>query len=162
MQPKRWLGLAALNPGAAATVWSQYRNMSVVRFNLTSADDLATLETAATGLSRDLDVWAHGRGYVDVTISGMDLDHFLDRLPLSLASTHTMLIDDVAQLVRSTYPSQYQGRLADEPHQHSEIEARWIGASGDDAIFFSDYQPLDVRHSTPRVESGPWLTCGTK
>jgi hypothetical protein len=155
---------------------ARYRQMIVVRFNLTTVDDAAAIEKAIERFSKD--VWAYGRDFVDIGMNGKDLPSFLSVLPPTLGSAYTTLIHDVASLVHNTYPATYRNgntsptflevlqKVLDEESGRTRVLL-----SEDDSIFFSDYQPLSVRLPFPGAgdgasylrlqtkESRPSLTC---
>jgi len=162
--------------------WERYQQMIVVRFNFTTASEAAAVENVIRRFPKD--VWAHGKGFVDIGMDEKDLAPVLSVLPSSLGSAHTTLINDVASLVQSTFPAAYRSRHAATAPMIQEVlldsESRWTRAwlTEDDAIFFKDYQPLSVRRPmhhpfavplmahpvlgplTEEASDGSSLTCG--
>lgn len=128
---------------------ARYAQDVVLRFNVTTAEEEAALALAAE--TRFVDVWAVGKGFVDVRFGRRhDVGALIRELPESLHTAHSVLLADVAAAVYQSYPSMENNIAAS-----SVVGGRWQldpadGSStkqtrdGVDNVFFKDYQPLPV------------------
>ena len=132
----------------------------VLRFNITSSDELRSLSTAADTLF--LDVWEYTDDWVDIRLSKDILPSLLGLLPASLQHAHTPLLQerDLAKAIAGTYPSPRSGRPApspESPRYHSfgpELGAK----QSEHNLFFADYQPLSVIQPWMRLMSSLFTT----
>ncbi|GKT48837.1 putative metallocarboxypeptidase ecm14 [Colletotrichum spaethianum] len=120
-------------------------NEVVLRFNLTTAEEETAFAAAAARTF--LDVWTFNREYVDVRIHKGDIGSLLSLLPVSLKTSYSTLITDLAAAVYDTYPA------LDTPVQIHRVDGRRAdlkpARSGSENYFFQDYQKLDVGDSWP-------------
>lgn len=124
----------------------------VLRFNISSADEAASLSEAADVLL--LDVWEFAEDWVDIRLAKDIVPSLLGLLPASLQRSHTPLLRerDLAQAIYDTYPTP---RTPDQAHNAQSVHHRPYSpnlhpaSEGETNIFFHDYQPLSV------IE--PWL-----
>lgn len=121
----------------------RYADHIVVRFNVSAPDEEAALAGAADRLF--LDVWAVTPDFVDVRIRKDYVGPLLKLLPLSLRTSYSVLISDLAAAAWATYPTSRAGRDAfGQGSGASEpVPLRQYPDSVDN-VFFRDYQPLPV------------------
>jgi extracellular matrix protein 14 len=118
---------------------TKYADDIVLRFNLTTLEEEAALSEATSRLF--LDIWSFAEEYVDIRIRKQNVHSLLSLLPISLQTSHSTLIPDLASLIRNTYPSKYS---ALDHHRSQDGPVPLKAASPDDNLFFQDYQSLPV------------------
>ncbi|KAJ9142615.1 ECM14-like protein [Pleurostoma richardsiae] len=121
---------ADASPYSGSSMYAQYANEIVIRFNVTAEEEERALAEATDRLF--LDVWAFTTEYVDVRIHKDDISSLLSLLPKDLASSYSTLIPELSAAVYTTYPS--------ESSQKRDFQA----LESIDNLFFRDYQPLPV------------------
>ena len=140
----------------------------VLRFNLSTSEEAASLIDAADTLL--LDIWEFSHEWVDVRLSVDIVSSLLGLLPPSLTEAHIPLLRerDLAQAIRDTYPAARDRNSND--HRHNTLPSfqtsdrqpfsptlgRPAGAGTN--IFFSEYQPLSVIEPWMRLLSSLFTT----
>ncbi|KAK6403732.1 putative metallocarboxypeptidase ecm14, partial [Oleoguttula sp. CCFEE 5521] len=144
---------------APAHTAARYGSDVVLRFNVSSVDELDRLKDATDTLL--LDVWDYTSSWVDLRLAKDLVPSLLSLLPSSLKQSHMPLFQDIslAQAVYDTYPEPKDGRtarvaqhsVAQPAHfdQRAKLPSHRTSTSSDTNIFFTDYQPLTV--------IDPWL-----
>ncbi|KAJ5805753.1 uncharacterized protein N7503_003355 [Penicillium pulvis] len=123
--------------GPPLNVRERYETDVVLRFHLRHPEEAKALASASQALV--LDVWAITAEYVDIRLTDDMIPSLLDMLPPSLRTAHTPLMDDLVDMIYSTYP-----------RHHPKSWKSEHGFAGDgrvstvDDVFFRDYQPLEV------------------
>ncbi|CAL5875178.1 uncharacterized protein PFLUO_LOCUS9482 [Penicillium psychrofluorescens] len=126
------------NASPPSNIHSRYGSDVVLRFHLRQADEAEALAEASQVLL--LDVWAITSEFVDIRLAEEMIPSLLELLPRSLRSAYQPLMDDLANMIYATYPS--------NPHAGLDLDQGIISggkrtaAVGD--VFFRDYQPLSV------------------
>lgn len=136
--------IGSSDPPLPSNLRARYGGDVVLRFKITSRDELKAIADAADILY--LDVWETTDEWADIRIAKDILPSFLGLLPLSLRKAHTPLMQDLTQTVYETYPypehttqkclSTDSHKVREEPGQGREL-------------FFHEFQPLSVIY--------PWL-----
>jgi extracellular matrix protein 14 len=123
----------------------------VLRFNISTAEESASLADAADTLL--LDVWGFAHNWVDIRLSKDTVPLLLGLLPPSLQHAHTALLreQELAQAIVDSYQKHH-----DRPTAEGVLPARRPfspdlepSTRAETNIFFADYQPFSV------IE--PWL-----
>lgn len=114
---------------------SRYRDDVVVRFNVTNSADQVALAQAVN--EKRLDVWASTPQFVDIRLQENQLRPLLKLIPSSLQTQWSVLIPDLEEAVRATYPT--KGETGEFEGAAENLDAAYN-------IFFHDYQPLSVSH----------------
>ncbi|KAJ5933666.1 hypothetical protein N7454_005995 [Penicillium verhagenii] len=122
--------------GPPLNVRERYETDVVLRFHLRHPEEAEALASASQALV--LDVWAITATYVDIRLTDDMIPSLLDLLPPSLRTAHTPLMDDLVDMIYSTYPRQHPKSWKSE---HGFAPGR---VSTVDDVFFRDYQPLSV------------------
>ncbi|KAJ4401898.1 putative metallocarboxypeptidase ecm14 [Neurospora sp. IMI 360204] len=112
---------------------SRYRDDVVVRFNVTNSADQVALAQAVK--EKRLDVWASTPQFVDIRLQENQLRPLLNLIPSSLQTQWSILIPDLEEAVRATYPT--KGETGEFEDAAENLDAACN-------IFFHDYQPLSV------------------
>lgn len=133
------------------TLLAQYDGDIVLRFNVSSAEEVESLREAVSTLI--LDVWDFSHDWVDIRLADNLVPSLLGLLPRSLHDSHRPLLRerDLALAIWDTYPESGQKETipVTSPVPHRQFSARLPTSdarpkSSDSNIFFSDYQPLSV------------------
>ncbi|KAI9873782.1 MAG: putative metallocarboxypeptidase ecm14, partial [Watsoniomyces obsoletus] len=96
-----------------------------------------------------LDVWEVAEEWVDIRIAKDVVPSLLGLLPLSLKTSHTPLMHDLAQAVYDTYPRASRPEQRTFWHGSTSFEKQEEASQVPKDIFFQEYQPLSVLY--------PWL-----
>jgi len=133
----------------------------VLRFNISTAEEAASLAEAVDVLM--LDVWEFAHDWVDIRLSKDIIPSLLGLLPASLQAAHTPLLHerDLAHAIYSSYPSL--------KHSQSSSESIWSGGrplesvqqkhdDGESSIFFQEYRSLSVIEPWMRLISQEFST----
>ena len=115
---------------------SRYRDDVVVRFNVTDARDQALLAEAAK--ENRMDVWASTPQFMDIRLQKDQLRPLLTRIPVSLETQWSVVIPDLEEAVRATYP--VKSETSEFEDAAERVDAEYVKGN----IFFHDYQPLSV------------------
>ncbi|KAJ9212333.1 hypothetical protein DTO166G4_6115 [Paecilomyces variotii] len=121
-----------------AKTLARYGSDVVLRFQISSPREAEALAEATNILF--LDVWVATDEFVDIRLAQEMIPPLLGLLPKSLQKAHTLLIEDLAEMIYNSYPSSRRTSLGDQPvfspsmQQSPEISD----------LFFRDYQPLSV------------------
>lgn len=127
-----------------STSSSRYRDDIVVRFNVSNSRDQALLAHAAK--DNHMDVWASTPQFLDIRLPKDQLHPLLTRIPVSLEGQWRVLIPDLEEAVRGTYPTKSEtGEFEDAAER---LDAEYVKGN----IFFHNYQPLSV---SPLVLGSP-------
>ncbi|CAG8193476.1 unnamed protein product [Penicillium olsonii] len=121
-----------------ANIHARYGSDVVLRFLLRRPDEAEALAAASQVLF--LDTWAITSEFVDIRLAEDMIPSLLDLLPLTLRSSYTPLMENLADQIYASYPS----RRHDNPEfgAGAAVDAQKTAAMGD--LFFQDYQPLSV------------------
>jgi extracellular matrix protein 14 len=121
-----------------SNIHHRYGSDVVLRFHLRQPDEAVALSSASQVLF--LDIWAITSEFVDVRLAEEMIPSLLDLLPLTLRSSYTPLMDNLADMIYSSYPS----RRHDNPDfgEWAVLGGQKTAAIGD--LFFQEYQPLSV------------------
>lgn len=122
------------SPSAAPL--SRYRDDVVVRFNV--ADPTDQIALAHVVKEKKLDVWASTPEFVDIRLKKDQLQLSLELIPSSLRTQWNVLIPDLEEAVRATYPTKHNA--GDFEDAAEKLDATYMKGN----IFFHDYQPLSV------------------
>lgn len=150
--------------GPSRQTLAQYGNQLVLRFNITSEEQAASLSEASDILF--LDIWGSGANWVDLRVakdvvciqifpvlcnpdantSSRKLPSLLGLLPPSLQHAHKPLMqgNELARAVAATYPFSSafpDSALGSKRAFSPNIQKHGFSSSN---IFFNDYQPLGV------------------
>ncbi|KAJ5628722.1 hypothetical protein N7490_010950 [Penicillium lividum] len=123
--------------GPPLNVRERYETDVVLRFHLRHPEEAEALASASQALI--LDVWAITAEYVDIRLTDDMVPSLLDLLPPSLRTAHTPLMDDLVDMIYSTYPRQHPKSWKTE---HGFAPSGRVSTVDD--VFFRDYQPLSV------------------
>lgn len=121
-----------------ASVKARYNKDVVLRFNMSTPEEVAALEGAADTLF--LDVWAFTTTWADIRIAESDLPSLLGLLPKSLQTSYAPLMPNLSDAIYATYPSKKESTMKTK-HSFTDLTAQ---AGDSNNMFFSDYQPLSV------------------
>lgn len=129
---------------------AQYGSDVVLRFNVSTAEEVESLSEAADTLL--LDVWEFSRDWVDIRLAENLVPSLLGLLPTSLHHAHVPLLreNELARAIHDTYPSAREHESPGPaspplpPRPFSPTLQPSAGSSGPSNIFFADYQPLSV------------------
>ncbi|KAK3058911.1 putative metallocarboxypeptidase ecm14 [Extremus antarcticus] len=130
---------------------ARYGGDVVVRFNVSTAEEAASLAEAADTLL--LDVWEFSQDWVDIRLAKDIVPSLLGLLPTTLQQKHTPLLGerDLSHAIFNTYPAPPGQALSHPTTAVSHLRSRplTLQAShhddhGDSNIFFTNYQPLSV------------------
>ncbi|KAL1964972.1 hypothetical protein VTN77DRAFT_6172 [Rasamsonia byssochlamydoides] len=121
-----------------AKVLTRYGSDVVLRFELREPEEVQALADAVNVLF--LDVWDSTDAYVDIRLAQEVIPSLLGLLPRSLQNSHTLLIDDLSELIYASYPSHRSADLDQGPLFSPSLRQKSNVAD----LFFDDYQPLSV------------------
>ena len=129
-----------------SAVLARYGGDVVLRFNISSAEEVTALAEAVHVLF--LDVWEFNSDWVDIRLSKDVVPSLLGLLPPSLHHAHTPLMHDLAQAIFESYPSltfdEPLSRPQDPPARPFSPVLQPSSSTDQTNIFFRDYQPLSV------------------
>ncbi|KAJ5287123.1 hypothetical protein N7478_002809 [Penicillium angulare] len=125
------------HPGPPLNVRERYENDVVLRFHLRHPEEATALAEASQALV--LDIWDTTAEFVDIRLADDMIPSLLDLLPSSLRASHTLLMDDLVEMIYATYPRQHHNTWKTE---HGFAAGR--KSSTVDDVFFREYQPLSV------------------
>jgi extracellular matrix protein 14 len=117
----------------------QYINELVLRFNISTTEEEASLSDAVARLF--LDVWAFDGDYVDIRLHANKVAPLLRLLPESLRTSQSTLIPDLAAAVYQSLPSEDTATWVDPASRRGPFATP---LTVNDNLFFHDYQPLAV------------------
>ena len=117
---------------------ARYNKDVVLRFNMSTPEEVSALEEAADTLF--LDVWAFTNTWADIRIAESDLPSLLGLLPKSLQTSCGPLMPNLADAIHATYPSKKESNLKTK-HAFTDLS---LQAGDSNNVFFQDYQPLSV------------------
>ena len=120
---------------------TRYGGDVVLRFNLSTAEEVAALQEAADVLF--LDVWEFTKDWADIRVAKDDLASLLGMLPKSLHDAHSPIMPDLAEAIYNTYPS-VPNRLPNILDFQKKHSFNFDVHTGGDNIFFNEYQPMSV------------------
>ncbi|KZF21514.1 putative metallocarboxypeptidase ECM14 [Xylona heveae TC161] len=124
---------------------ARYGDDVVLRFNVSTTDEAKSLTEASTVLF--LDVWEFGENWVDIRIAKAVIPSLLGLLPPSLQHAHTLLMNDLAQVIYNSYPKPILPGHSLASSQDNRIFGPALkskSAVTEQNVFFQDYQPLSV------------------
>ncbi|CAK3999261.1 metallocarboxypeptidase ECM14 [Lecanosticta acicola] len=136
-----------------AHTFTRYTGDLVLRFNISTQDEAASLAEAADTLL--LDVWEFAQNWVDIRLSKESVPLLLGLLPSSLQNSHTPLLREkaLAQAIFDNYQKHNAPSLTTSPSHlptRRPFSPHLEQATGAESnLFFADYQPFTV------IE--PWL-----
>jgi extracellular matrix protein 14 len=126
---------------------TRYGSDVVLRFKFRTDEEIKALAEAVDILY--LDVWEVAEEWVDIRIAKDVVPSLLGLLPLSLQTSHTPLMHDLAQAVYDTYPRASRPEQRTFWHGSTPFEKQEEASQFPKDIFFQEYQPLSVLY--------PWL-----
>lgn len=145
---------------------AQYGGDVVLRFNISTAEEVTSFAEAADTLL--LDVWEFTEDWVDVRLAMELVPSLLGLLPESLRHAHKPLLKerDLAQAIFETYPApKEEGESRSTEHQQLRPFGPALQPGGahratgaETNIFFTDYQPLSVITPWLRLMSSLFTT----
>jgi extracellular matrix protein 14 len=129
---------------------ARYGGDVVVRFNISTTEEAASLAEAADTLL--LDVWEFSHDWVDIRLAKDLVPSLLGLLPSSLQPKHAPLLSerDLAQAIIDTYPAPPRQALSQPTTAVSHLRPRPLSLqatpsdNGETNKFFADYQQLSV------------------
>jgi extracellular matrix protein 14 len=143
---------------------ARYGGDVVVRFNISTTEEAASLAEAADTLL--LDVWEFSHDWVDIRLAKDLVPSLLGLLPSSLQPKHTPLLSerDLAQAIIDTYPAPPRQALSQPNTAVSHLRPRPLSLqatpadNGETNKFFADYQQLSVIEPWMRLLSHLFAT----
>lgn len=137
-------GHATTKTPAKATQSSRYADQLVLRFNLSSPQDLAAISEASDTLL--LDVWDTSDTWLDVRLRYDDVSSLLGLLPSSLRSSHTPHLtgSELARAVQQTYPASSSSTFHSSTRQRTTFHTDRTTRRPNSDVFFDDYRSLPV------------------
>ncbi|KAJ5228858.1 hypothetical protein N7489_009566 [Penicillium chrysogenum] len=121
-----------------SNIHDRYGSDVVLRFHLRQPDEAEALASASQVLF--LDIWAITSEFVDIRLADDMIPSLLDLLPLTLRTSYTPLMDNLADEIYASYPSRHRSD-SDFKSGLASAELKTI-SNGD--LFFQEYQPLSV------------------
>jgi len=147
---------------------AQYGGDVVLRFNLSTAEEVTSFADAADTLL--LDVWEFTEDWVDVRLAMELVPSLLGLLPETLRHAHKPLLKerDLAQAIFETYPApkeEGESRSTEQQQPQQRPFGPMLQPNGphratgaETNIFFTDYQPLSVIMPWLRLMSSLFTT----
>ncbi|CAG8924560.1 unnamed protein product [Penicillium salamii] len=121
-----------------SNIHQRYGSDVVLRFLLRQPDEAEALSAASQVLY--LDTWAITSEFVDIRLAEEMIPSLLDLLPLTLRSSYTPLMDNLADKIYASYPSNHHDNL--DFGAGGAFDGQKTAVIGD--LFFQEYQPLSV------------------
>lgn len=123
---------------------ARYADQLVLRFNVSSTEDLAAISEASDTLF--LDIWDTSDTWLDVRLRYDDVSSLLGLLPSSLRTSHTPLLtgSELARAVQQTYPSSSSSPFESSTRQRTTSYTNRITRRPNSDVFFDDYRSLPV------------------
>ncbi|CAP91446.1 putative metallocarboxypeptidase ecm14 [Penicillium rubens] len=121
-----------------SNIHDRYGSDVVLRFHLRQPDEAEALASASQVLF--LDIWAITSEFVDIRLADDMIPSLLDLLPLTLRTSYTPLMDNLADEIYASYPSRHR---SDSDFKSGLASAELKTISNCD-LFFQEYQPLSV------------------
>lgn len=141
--------------------FARYGGDVVLRFNISTVEEAASLAEAADVLM--LDVWEFAYDWVDIRLSKDIIPSLLGLLPTSLQTVHTPLLRerDLAHAIYSSYPSSKHSQSSAEsicPGERPFESVQRKHDDGESSIFFQEYRSLSVIEPWMRLISQEFST----